>query len=143
MSTTRSTASGRAAEPADPVTSGERGTGLVGTLVGFSIFVVLLLFATQVLVRLYATSTLTSAANRAAQEVAEAPVPAAEVPAAQATAVSSLGTFGARRTAFIWKEVDGQQVVLEVRGRSPELLPWPGGWSPIVRTVTVRTERFR
>ena len=121
----------------------ERGTGMVGTLVGFTIFIVLLLFATQMLVRLYATSTLTSAANRAAQEVAEAPVPSAAVAAAQETAQSGLGTFGAKRTTFTWIEVDAQQVVLQVRGESPEFVPWPGGWGPIVRTVTVRTERFR
>jgi hypothetical protein len=115
---------------------------MVGTLVGFTVFLLLLLLAAQVLVRLYATSALTSAAERAAQEVAQAPVPAAAVPAAQAAARSELGSFAARHATFTWKEVDAQQVVLEVRADSPGFLPWPGSGA-IDRTVTVRTERFR
>ena len=116
---------------------------MVGTLVGFAIFLVLLLFATQVVVRLYAESALTSVATRAAESVASAPVPAAQVPAAERAAVAELGSFGSRHTTFMWRQVDGQQVVLEVAGRSPEFLPGVPGWSRIDRTVTVRTERFR
>jgi hypothetical protein len=115
----------------------------VGTLVGFSIFLTLLLFSAQFLVRLYATSTLTSAAARAAQQVAESPDPAAAVPDAEAAARADLGPFGATRTRFVWKEADFQQVVLEVTGESPQFLPIPAGWRTIDRTVTVRTERFR
>lgn len=116
---------------------------MVGTLVGFLIFLVLLLLATQVVVRLYAVSALTSAATRAADAVASAPVPETGVAAAEAEARSELGSFGARHTTFVWKEVDAQQVVLEVQARSPEFLPGLPGWSRIDRTVTVRTERFR
>ena len=117
--------------------------GLVGTLVGFAIFLVLLLFATQVMVRMYATSALTSAATRAAQTVAQAPVPALEVAGAEAAARQQLGSFGSARARFVWVEVDGSQVVLHVVARSPEFLPGLPGWSRISRTVTVRTERFR
>ena len=121
----------------------EHGTSIVGTFVGFLIFMTLLLFSVQVLVRLYATSTLTAAAARAAQQVAEAPDPTAAAPAAEAAARQQLGSFGATRTRFDWLEVDGQQVVLEVRGESPTFLPLPADWSAISRTVTFRTERFR
>jgi len=121
----------------------EAGTALVGTLVGFAIFLVLLLLAAQVAVRLYATSALTSAATRAAEAVASAPVPAGDVATAEARARAELGSFGAADTTFDWKEVDAEQVVLEVRSRSPEFLPGLPGWSRIDRTVTVRTERFR
>jgi hypothetical protein len=121
----------------------ERGTSIVGTFVGFLIFMTLLLFAAQVLVHMYATSSLTAAAARAAQDVAEAPDPAAEAAPAEAAARQQLGTFGATRTRFNWLEVDGQQVVLQVRADSPGLLPLPAGWRSITRTVTVRTERFR
>lgn len=110
---------------------------------GFVIFIVLLLFATQVVVRLYAESTLTSAATRAADTVASSAVPSSGVSAAEAEARRELGSFGARHTNFVWREVDGQQVVLEVQSRSPEFLPGLPGWSRIDRTVTVRTERFR
>jgi hypothetical protein len=105
--------------------------------------VTLLLFCSQVLVHLYATSTLTAVAARAAEDVAESPDPSAEMPVAVTEARHQLGTFGAARTRFQWLEVDAQEVVLEVRGDSPTLLPMPGGWSSISRTVTIRTERFR
>ena len=124
-------------------TGAELGTSMVGTLVGFLIVMTLLLFCTQVVVRLYATSTLTTAAARAAEDVAESPDPVAEVPFAETDARQQLGTFGATRTRFEWLEVDAQQIVLEVRGDSPSLLPLPGGWKLITRTVTIRTERFR
>ena len=119
------------------------GTSVVGTFVGFLIFMILLLFSAQVLVRMYAASTLTAAASRAAEDVAESPDPRMAVPVAMEDARQQLGPFGATRTRFTWLEVDGQQIVLEVRGDSPSLLPLPGGWKAIVRTVTVRTERFR
>jgi hypothetical protein len=121
----------------------ELGTSIVGTLVGFLIFMTLLLFSAQVLVRMYATSTLTATATRAAEQVADAPDPLTAAPQAQVEARQQLGTFGATRTRFDWLEVDNQQVVLEVRGRSPSFLPLPAGWNLINRTVTVRTERFR
>lgn len=142
MSTSRSTASARRSPTAEWV-GADGGTAIVGTLVGFFIFLVLLLFATQVLVRLYAESALTSAATRAADTVASSPIPSAGVTAAEAEARQELGSFGADHTAFVWKQVDGAQVVLEVRGRSPEFLPGLPGWSRIDRTVVVRTERFR
>jgi hypothetical protein len=121
----------------------DRGTAVVGTFVGFLIFLVLLLFSAQMLVRLYAKSMLTSAAVRAAQQVAQSPDPTAAVANAETAARSNLGAFGATHTSFVWKEVDAGQVVLEVRGVSPELIPVPGSWRVIDRTVTVRTERFR
>lgn len=116
---------------------------MVGTLVGFLIFLLLLLFATQVVVRLYATSALTSAATRAADTVASSPSPAQEVGPAETEARAQLGSFGARHSVFVWREVDGRRIVLEVRARSPEFLPGLPGWSRIDRTVIVRTERFR
>jgi hypothetical protein len=115
----------------------------VGTLVGFLIFLVLLLLSVQILVRLYAESALTASATTAAETVADSTDPEASVAGAEASARSRLGSFGATRTAFDWREVDPQQVVLEVNGRSPALLPVPASWLTIRRTVTVRTERFR
>ena len=110
---------------------------------GFLIFMVLLLFAVQVVVRLYATSTLTAVAIRAAQSVAQSPLLAGDAANAEAIAKSSLGPFGSSHTTFVWKEIDNQLVVLEVQASSPEFLPGLPGWSRISRTVTVRTERFR
>ena len=50
----------------------DRGSGLLGTTVGFLVFLVLLLAAIQTLVHLYATSVITSAALDAAAVVAPA-----------------------------------------------------------------------
>lgn len=140
MWTARSTASARPPLAADPSAAG---VAVVGTLVGFTIFLLLLLFATQVLVRLYATSVVTSVATRAAETVAQAPVPAADEVVAEASARRDLGSFGDSRTRFVWLEADGQEVILHVVARSPEFLPGLPGWTRITRTITVRTERFR
>ena len=121
----------------------EGGTAIVGTIVGFLILMVLLLFATQVIVRLYAESALTSAATRAAETVATSQQPNQDVAVAEAAARSQLGSFAAHHVSFTWEEVDGQQVVLLVKARSPEFLPGLPGWSRVQRTVTIRTERFR
>jgi Flp pilus assembly protein TadG len=121
----------------------DRGTAVVGTLVGFLIFMLLLLFSVQILVHLYAASALTASATTAAETVADSSEPSEAVPAAEASARSQLGTFGATRTSFDWREVDAQQVVLQVTGLSPSFLPLPESWRAILRTVTVRTERFR
>jgi hypothetical protein len=124
-------------------TRSEAGTAMVGTLVGFLMFMLLLLFSVQILVRLYAASALTASATTAAETVASSGDPAVAVPEAEAEARSQLGTFGATRTTFQWKETDSQQVVVEVKGQSPAFLPVPASWLAIKRTVTVRTERFR
>jgi hypothetical protein len=122
---------------------GEAGTGIVGTLVGFAIFMVLLLLAVQTLVHLYATSAVTAAANEAAEQVASDGGSANDVPAAQAEALARLGGWGARHTHFTWIEVDGQQVTVRVTALSPALVALPTSDRDITRTVTVRTERFR
>lgn len=122
---------------------GDGGTAIVGTIVGFLILMVLLLFATQVIVRMYAESALTAAATRAAETVATSAQPTEDVAAAETAARSMLGSFASHHVTFSWEEVDGQQVVLLVRAESPEFLPGLAAWSRIQRTVTIRTERFR
>jgi hypothetical protein len=121
----------------------EGGTAIVGTLVGFAIFMILLLVAVQSLLHLYATSAVTAAANEAAEQVASEGGSARAVPAAQSAAEVRLGAFGSRHAHFDWLEVNGQQVVLQVTAESPALLPLPRSYRDITRTVTVRTERFR
>jgi hypothetical protein len=123
----------------------EEGSGLVGTIFGVAMFLILLLFAVQVLVRFYAASAMTAAGFDAARRVASADAvdrPAA-AQAAEARARRGLGSFGRTRMAFVWQQMDGQQIVLEVRGRPPTFLPLPGWLATVDRTVRVRTERFR
>jgi hypothetical protein len=121
----------------------EAGTAVVGTLVGFFIFMVLLLLGVQTLLHLYATSAVTAAADEAAQQVATGGGSTMEVPVAEAAARASLGTFGREHTRFDWLVVDAQEVVLRVTASSPGFLPLPASFDRISRTVTLRTERFR
>ena len=121
----------------------EGGTAIVGTIVGFAIFMILLLAAVQTLVHLYATSSVTAAANEAAEQVASQGGSPQGIPVAQAEAVARLGPFGSRHTHFRWLQVNGQVVVVRVTAQSPALLPLPRSYRDITRTVTVRTERFR
>jgi hypothetical protein len=123
---------------------GDAGTGLVGTLFGATFFLLLLLFAVQVIVRLYATSVLTSVAFDTASAVATNPDnQVAEEAVAERQAVDKLGGLGRAHTRFIWEEADANQVVLRVESETPSFLPLPASYRQVSRTVTVRTERFR
>jgi hypothetical protein len=128
-----------------PTARGDAGTGLIGTVAGVSIFLLFLLFSVHVRVRLYATSAMTSAAFDAARRVASADAVSRPLAVRQAEADPrrALGSFGRDHTTFTWLAVDGDSVVLEVRGRPPSFLPVSGWLGVIDRTVRVRTERFR
>lgn len=116
---------------------------MVGTLFGATIFLFLLLVSVQFLIRLYATSVVTSVAFDAANAVADAPGDQqVEAMLAGATARDRLGAMG-RQAVFVWQQVNAQQVVLEVRALSPGFAPLPISYRRIDRTVIVRTERFR
>jgi Flp pilus assembly protein TadG len=116
---------------------------MVGTLFGVAIFLGLLMVAVEFLIRLYATSVLTSVAFDAARSVADDPAnQAQQAVVATTTARRQLGSM-AQGATFTWREVDGQEVVLEVRADSPGFAPLPSAFRRIDRTVTVRTERFR
>jgi Flp pilus assembly protein TadG len=121
----------------------DRGTAIVGTLVGFTIFILLLLVAVQTLVHLYASSTVSAATFDAAWAVATEPNDeAAEIPIAETQARRRMGRLGSSAT-FRWLEADGQQVAVEVEVRSPGFLPFSSSLLQVQRTVVVRTERFR
>ncbi len=124
----------------------ERGSGTISTWIGFVVFLVLLLFAVQSLLNLYATSVLTSVAWDAAREVAGADGGGEAVAQAESRARGLLGRFG-ERVSFDWSATSDEDVVLRVRGTVPRvLLPaqrGPVAFGEIDRTVRVRVERFR
>lgn len=125
----------------------ERGTGVVGTVTGVLVFLVLVLFATQVLLGLYTTSVVTTATYDAARAVAgtDHPDDAGARTDAEAGARSQLGGLGAG-VSFDWA-VDDEAVRLTVRARRPTLLPRAllagVGLGEVVRTVQVRNEHVR
>ena len=122
------------------------GTGLISTVAGVFVFLVLLLLATQVLFDLYARSTVTAVAYDAARVVAGADSggPGA-VDVAESEARAGLGRY-ADGAAFSW-QVDDDVVQLRVRVQNPSLLPpvfkRALGIDTVDRTVRVRVERVR
>jgi hypothetical protein len=120
---------------------------VVATVFGVLVFVVLLLFAAQVLLGLYTTSVVTAATYDAARIVAgaDAGTGASARDHAEAGARRQLGRAGHDMT-FAWA-VDDDAVRLTVRVKRPTLLPRSlatgVGLGDIVRTVQVRTERAR
>lgn len=127
--------------------SRDDGVGVIGTLAGVAVFLVLLLFAVQVLLNLYATSAVTAAAFDAARDVASAGGDVASVAAAEAKARDVLGRY-ADRVSFDWTvpDADGDDVVLHVRAEN-RLFSLPGlSISPLQvvdRTVRARIECVR
>jgi hypothetical protein len=131
-------------------TADEGGTGLVGSLFGVTAFLLLLLFAVQVLVGLYTTTVVTSAATDAANELSHTtdPTNRASQQAATDHATARLGAFAQRPGGFSleWTGTDGDDVVVTVHARKMTLLPAAFGsalGNRIDRTIRVRVERLR
>jgi hypothetical protein len=115
-----------------------------------TVFLVLLLFAAQVLYNLYATSVVTAAAYDAARIVAggaaRGDAGRAEVQA-RARFRELLGRYGDRSVESVdFSESTEDVVVLHVRARNPNLLLGRFGraaFGKIDRRVRVRVERFQ
>lgn len=125
----------------------EAGTGLIASVAGVAVFVVLLLLAVQVSFDLYTRSALSAAAMDAASAVAGSnggATPAAQAEAA-ANARAILGSYGKRAT-FTWR-VSPEAVELTVAVRNPSVLPAfaAAGLSldQVSRTVVVNREMVR
>ena len=128
----------------------ERGAGLVSTTAGVTVFLVLLLLATQVLYNLYATSVVTAAAYDAARVVAGAAARGDSVEAerqGKAHFRQLLGRYGTDYVETLdFSESTDDVVVLHVRSRNPSLLLGRAGrtaFGVIDRRVRVRVERFQ
>lgn len=124
----------------------ERGTGLIGSVAGVTVFLALLTVAVQILVDLYQTSVVTAAGYDAARSVAadpDQPPSDHELDAATARIEELLG--GAARGASIEWEVTGDVVRLHLVVPTRRfLLPavaGPLGLDEVDRTITVRVER--
>jgi hypothetical protein len=130
----------------------EEGAGLLGTLLGVTVFLTLLLFAVHVVLNLYATSTVTAVAFDAAREVAGADGGPEVERAAEARARAVLGRAGSverLRLAWAYPSTDGDGepdvVELRVRAESPSTF-LPGVSLPLAsvdRIIRVRLERPR
>lgn len=115
-------------------------------MVGVTVFLVLLLFAVQVVLNLYAASAVTGVAFDAARVVAGADGGDTAAGAAEAQARAVLAAFEANggRLELTWDLSSPEVVRLTVRATRPPLLanvPFP--FERVERTVTVRRERVQ
>lgn len=126
--------------------SADDGVGLLSSIVGVTVFLVLLLFAVQLALNLYATSTVTTVAYDAARKVAGSDGGPSSTQEAELAARSLLGRFEANggTLTFRWDTTRDDVVRLRVVAERPALLAhvrFP--FQRIDRTVTVRWERTR
>jgi hypothetical protein len=129
----------------------ERGAGLVSTFAGLLVVLVLLLFAVESLVGLYASTTLTGATHAAARHAASdvrlrtGADPDQALRDADAELRSALGGVGEHaEVSWSW---DDDQLEVHARMPRPGVLPpaWRGAGAGrwIDRTVHVRVESLR
>lgn len=120
----------------------ERGTGLIGSVAGVTVFLALLTVAVQVLVDLYQTSVVTAVGYDVARSVATRP----EQPLSSATARVRDLLGGVGDDAEITWDVDESDGVVRLHLVVPTrrfLLPvvsGPLGIDEVDRTITVRIE---
>jgi hypothetical protein len=133
--------------------SGDRGAGLIGTIAGVTVFLAFLLFAVQLLVNLYTTTTVTGAAHEGVQMVASHEVDHHDSVAvanaraeAEAEVRGLLGEVG-DRAELDWSASTPDEVALRVRVSTPRfLLPSLQaslGFDEVDRTVRARVEEVR
>lgn len=126
---------------------GEVGTGLISTVAGVAVFLVLILLVSQLAFDLYARSAVSAVAFDAARIVAgaDAAGSGSSVASAEKMARQELGAYG-NGASFSWRlSPDQVQLAVTVRDRSllPPDLVSPLGLDDIARTVVVRRERLR
>ena len=130
---------------------GESGTGTIGTAAGVAAFLVLLLFAVQLMVNLYAASTVTAAGYDAARVVASRRVDHSNplsVASAQAEAEARFHQLVGRagESAELTWIVSSTTVELRVLVDTPTILPsefGPVAFGRVDRTFVVRTETLQ
>lgn len=132
--------------------TGQTGAGLIGTSAGAAAFLLLMLFALQLTMHLYATSTVNAAGHDSVRMVAARTVDHSSGPAVAEAQVRAEERFmelvgeAARDARFTWSH-DGDEVTLRVVVGGPRILPAAFrdtmGLGEIDRAFSVRVERER
>lgn len=123
----------------------DRGAGIISSLFGLMIFLVFLLFATQLLFSLYATSVITNAAYDAGRQVAQT----GDTAVGNARFEGAVGSYEAD-VAFSFEGgtgfADADVIIVTVTGENPTLLPdrfaQPLPFANVERTIRIRNEKF-
>lgn len=128
----------------------EAGSGVVGTLVGVSVFLALLLFAVHLVLNLYGSSVVTAAAFDAARLRAGDDGRAVSEADAERHTLQLLGGYrrdGRLQLFWSYPDTDGDGeadvVALRVLAEHPTNLAARVPFQRVDRTVTVRLERMR
>jgi hypothetical protein len=130
----------------------DRGVGMISTAAGFLVFLMFLMFATQVLYGLYARSTVRATLNDAASRAANGVADDDELVRLADEAERSLGRMGDRTTITLrLVDDDGDAAPDVVEGVAvadpprfvPPSLGGAVGLGEITASVRVRIERFR
>lgn len=130
---------------------GDRGTGLLGTLAGLFVFLLLMFAAVQVLFDLYATSLVTSAAHDAARLVAgydHSDDRCGATALADRMFSDALGAYSVESGASLaWTCTDPDSVRVRVVADHPTMLPpileGLTGLGHVDRTIVIRAETVR
>lgn len=124
----------------------EGGASILATIIGAGVFLLLMLFAVQVLVGLYTSSVVNAATYDAAKAVAGSDGGDPAVAAARANAQSQLGSYG-KRVTFDFSSSTPEVIRVVATGPRLSFLPaaltGPVGLGDIRREVTVRREKVR
>jgi hypothetical protein len=141
----------RAGTPRLPVDS-DAGAGLIGTIGGLTVFLMLLTFAVQMLFNLYATSAVTAVAHDAAAMAASGEIDRTDPDAvadairdAETHARGLLGDYG-ERSRFAW-DLSDDRVRLTITASHPRIamaaVSGVFGLNEVERSVEVRIEAPR
>lgn len=121
---------------------------MVGAVAAVAVFLAFLFFAVQLVINLYATTTVTGLAYDAARRVAAAPVTgrtAKTQSEAGQDLRDALGDYG-RNVDLDWSESTPGVVRLHVTAPNPNFLIFGGvpvGFDTVDRTIEVRRETVR
>ncbi len=144
----RATRRPTAARPRPRPVAGERGSGLLSSVIGVGIVMALVSLSANVAIGLWTRSTVDAVAYDAARDVATAPSGAnaqGEADEALRRASATLGPYGSR-VVLRFERLDEQAVVLRVRAPGVALLPRIVDGGPIVggldRRITIQRERW-
>lgn len=122
----------------------QRGSGLVSSLFGVCMMLLVVLAATNVAVNIYTRSVVSAAAHDAARRLAaEESQSTGSLEEAEARARQQLGNLGRSASTSVVASRSGDFVTVSIATRTPSLLPSAFGLAPASITTTAEVYRAR
>ncbi len=124
------------------MSNNQRGSGLISSLFGVCMMLLVVLAATNVAVNIYTRSVVSAAAHDAARRLAAEQSPSSgSFEAAEARARQQLGTLGRSASTSVIASRWGDYVTVSIVTRAPALLPSAFGLAP--SSITATAEAYR